>query len=156
MIVAGGVEAVLEIEGVFVYLFRCAARQKSFALLGDHVGDEAFLGLEVVAHGLRLVFGTLVVEHRGTLDIADTVGRTHGIDGAFGHIHLYAVGVEFYTAVCNLALSVDIGFALPDQNHGVLGHDVHNVVQIGLYSRDASSCRLGCYGCVAADTVAVK
>ncbi len=71
VIVASCVLSVFEKVGIVGILFGFASGQVSLSLLGDNVGDECFLGIEVVFHRGGFVFAAGVFEYGFTHDVAD-------------------------------------------------------------------------------------
>ena len=62
--VACGVMSVGYVELILNAFLRRAAGKVAFALLGDNIGDIAFLGLEIIAHCGGLIVGAFFIENR--------------------------------------------------------------------------------------------
>ena len=117
MVIASGVFTVLYIKGVLVYLLALTAGEITFTLLGDDIGYKSLLGLEVIAHCLSLVRGTVILKHRCALELADGVRCTVGIYRAVLQVHFYMVGIKLYLAVLHMAFTIHICLTATHEYH---------------------------------------
>lgn len=127
-VVAGGVFAVLDVDGVVGHLLDASAHKPAVALLGGHALDFGLLGGEVVGDGVHLVGGRTL----GELGLRDDgppfqrVGLAVGVDQLGIHVDLHVVGLEVAVLVGDVALVVDVDlFAaqVVDQRIGILTRD---------------------------------
>ncbi len=116
MIVACGIEAVLNEETAVFHLLGLAAGEVSLSLLGDDIGYVAALGLEVVSHRLRLVFARTVFENRGLRQCAHRIINPGSIDRRTVEHHTYLAGIKLEVRILHRTVAVKIRIVLPEKH----------------------------------------
>ena len=87
VIVTGSILPVTHIDFIVGSLLRLLTGDVSVSLLSHNVVDEPLLGLEVIAHHLRLIRSLSVLEHRSSLLYSRRIGHTSCKDRTAVHVH---------------------------------------------------------------------
>ena len=104
--VAGGVAARADVDGVVVHALDAFAVEVTAALLGPHLGDDAFLRLEVVLH-LHGLKGRFPLGEDGTaLYLSQRVGHATRRAGAGLEVEFQIVGLQDDVVVFGLGIAV--------------------------------------------------
>ena len=130
VVVAGGVASILDVILIVLMLLGDATGEVAIALLGDNVGDNTLLGLEVESHLLRLVLAAGVGKHWLALELAHRVGHTHGMHHAAVHVHLNGRRLEVHVVVGHLALAIEPQVVAAKEHNRVLRRELHHMVDI--------------------------
>ena len=114
-LVAGGVFAVLDVDGVVVHLFDVVADQPAVALLSRHAFDFRLFAADVVGDRVHRVGigGSFGESGVGNCRFAVyRVALAVGVDDLFVHIDPHEISLEIHVLVVDIALVVDIDRAV--------------------------------------------
>ena len=89
MLVAGGIFTTHHIQDIVVHLLCTTGSYESLSLLGDHIGNIPFLGIEVITHRFRFVLLITILKQRVTELFTDRVETELGKHQAAVQAHLY-------------------------------------------------------------------
>ncbi len=149
MVLAGGVLAVLYVEGSVLGALGLSSGEVSVLLFGDYFGDVSPLGLEVVLHGFGLILARFVLEHRSVRQFSDGVRHTRGVDGARIEVHLDFCGVHLEILVFDGPVAIQERPFESAEHQRVLGIERHRGFDVDLAAVDSGeSCPggVGRYG----------
>ena len=114
-LVAGGVFAVLDVDGVVVHLFDVVADQPAVALLSRHAFDFRLFAADVVGDRVHRVGigGSFGESGVGNCRFAVyRVALAVGVDDLFVHIDPHEISLEIHVLVVDITLVVDIDRAV--------------------------------------------
>ena len=137
VVVAGGVAPAFDVIVAFFGLLCFAAGEVALPLLGDNIGYISFFGLEVVAHGFRLVGCAPLVEYRSAYEVAHAVFAATGINFACVEVELNLFCIKFQVVVVNFPFAIHVGGLFPDQDHRVFRRECDLGVEVDFLPSDA-------------------
>ena len=136
MIVAGGVTSILHIERTILHLLGASAGEESVLLLGDNVGDESTLGLEIIFHRFGFIFAAFILEYRIADNVPGGIYHSGCIHGGRIHLHAYLLCIHFEFALVHRGCPIQISIILTDKHQRIFGRKMHHIIDIHLVSSD--------------------
>ena len=120
MVVAGRVLASGHHHLVACNLLGLLGDDVSFALLRDHIADEAFLRLDIIRNLAGFVTILTILEHRlSDPFIAQRVVYSHGINSRTVGLHSDEFGVQLHRLVVDYTFAVEESCAIAEHDHRV-------------------------------------
>ncbi len=105
MIVAGSIFTAHHKHIIIGHLLCATCRYISFSLLGNHIGDIAFLGPEVITHGFTFVLLVAILKERVSKFLANGIEAEFGKHQTTVHVHFDYLRLQFYLTVLYVSFS---------------------------------------------------
>ena len=132
-VAASGERARLDVDFSVVHLLDLVAVQIVLIVLGKHLPDDAFLGVEIERHLIGIVFLTGLREDRLADDSSGGIRHSLSKDSVFFEVKLDIVSLNFYVVVFNDCTAKIVNFVVLEILDGrVVAATVNLSVKIAL------------------------
>ena len=114
LVVADRILSVFDIDGLVRHHLDALSVQDALVIVGQHVGDEGLVGIEIVPDFLHHIIVLSLLHLRLAFPFTtEGVQRAAGIDDARGHVIFHIIGGQGHVLVLNLHAAVVIDHAFP-------------------------------------------